>query len=750
MIPTHRWLVLSLFLIVLGLALYGTLGLGVNPNNRAFFGPNDPEFTELLQFESDFGSNTSLLFGISSTESIEDDPELVRAVHWLTDRCWGIDGVSRVDSIATYPYGEFSADEISMSTLAEAFCPSVCSSLSADNILKKHLVNRFISADGSTIAVVASVVLDAENSAAVSTISRQSDQIVAEFQELFPSLQLFVTGAVPMMQAFIDASNSDLGSLVLIAAGLFAVLLWTFLRSGVLTLVLVTIGVSSILITMGIAGWFGHTVNTATATTPLVVFTLVVAGSMHVFLYIAREPCVSNGQVRIAIERAYAANMKPVVLAAVTSVVGLLSLVFVAAPPIKQLGVLSALGVFVGSLVLLFVAPALLSMIQRIKPSTLVIVMQRLLNNQAKRIELGKGPNVLVGSLFLACIAFLPMMNIDEDFVRYFGEGNSFRDNSEEMTHRLAGPYHAEIVIDSGSTGGMYDPEVILLVDKLSNHIREDRAVVNVLSVADVLSEVAYTLSGESSLDELNADALAQYFLSFELSLSKGQSTTDFIDVDHRMVRISILFGDVSMREIRAFQDRVNEWSDSNLPSDLTLVVTGEGIPTAHLSNNSIQQLMVGIGISLAFSSLLLGWIYSNPRIVGVVLLATTLPILAGFGVWSLLVGEIGMAATLVVAVTIGVVIDDSIHLLFRFQDGMSELDLSAHEAAGYSVHRTAAAILTTSIVLSGGFSILMLSEFKMNSAFGVCSALVILMALVYNTTLMPRSLIWAVGRNRK
>jgi len=78
----------------------------------------------------------------------------------------------------------------------------------------------------------------------------------------------------------------------------------------------------------------------------------------------------------------------------------------------------------------------------------------------------------------------------------------------------------------------------------------------------------------------------------------------------------------------------------------------------------------------------------------------------------------------------------------------MKELGLSPSEAAGYSILRTAAAIVTTSVVLAGGFGVLMLSDFRMNSTFGVCSALVIILALVYNTTLMPRSLSWASKEN--
>ena len=407
-------------------ALKGASTLGLNPNNRVFFGEEDPQFSSLLQFEADFGSNTSLLFGISSDVDASNDPSLIEAVRWLTDRSWHIDGVTRVDSIVTYPFGVYSEDSISLSSLADVFCPQVCSDLSADGLLKDHLVDRLISQDGKTLAVIASVELDVEDSIAVSRISSEVDNIRSEFLGRYPSLQLYVTGAVPMMQAFMDASNADLGGLLLVAVGLFVFLLWFFLRSLALTSVLVFLGISSIVITMGTAGWLGHTVNTATATTPLVIFTLVVAGSMHVFLYLARDPSGSREELLRAIERAYAANVWPVLLAAATSIVGLLSLVFVSAPPIKQLGMLSAFGVFVGTTLLFTVAPCLLCLMSRVRPSGMVVVVQRLLNNQARRIESRSEHPLWFAVLFVVMVCLLPLMSIDEDFVRYFGESNKF------------------------------------------------------------------------------------------------------------------------------------------------------------------------------------------------------------------------------------------------------------------------------------------------------------------------------------
>jgi predicted RND superfamily exporter protein len=738
----YRILIVVSFTVVLVAALVGATRLGVNPNNRAFFGESDQRFAELLAFEADFGSNTSLLFGIKATPGLFEDENFSAALKWLNNETWSIDEVTRVDSIATYPFGEYSSDEVRLTTLLDQFCSAgVCRR--SNDMLAPHIVGRFVTADGTAAAVIASVEIDAENSEAVSRIYLQAQDLLDQFRNRFPTYEVFLTGAVPMMQAFTDASNHDMGTLVPAAILVFVGVLWAFLGSLLMTAVLLLLGVSSILVTFGFAGWFGHIVNTATAVTPLVIFTLVIAGSMHVFLYVARETANTRSEVRAILDRAIGANTAPVLLAAVTSIIGLLSLVFVSAPPIKQLGVLSACGVAVGTILLLTVAPCVLALISKVRPSPILVASQRFLNEIARRIESGLDRPFLFAAFFIAFVLFVPLLVIDEDFVRYFGEENQFRRDSEVLTELLASPYHAEVVVDTNSTGGIYEPATVEIVGALTAFLRSDSAVANVLSIEDILGEVSRSLTGDTSLDDKDADSLAQYFLTFELALSKGQSITDFVDIDHRKVRASILFTDVSMADIRKFENRLDEWIDANLPKTTDIVLTGEGMPTAYLPSQSIREMAIGIFISLAFSSVLLGVVYQRLKVSGVVLAAIAIPVLAGFGVWGLTVGEIGMAATLVIAVTIGVVIDDSIHLLYRYKDGMNQLDLSALESAAYSFHRTGAAIFTTSVVLAMGFAVLMLSDFRMNRAFGVCSALVITLALVYNATVMPRALAW-------
>src|SRR5690606_4296731 len=93
-----------------------------------------------------------------------------------------------------------------------------------------------------------------------------------------------------------------------------------------------------------------------------------------------------------------------------------------------------------------------------------------------------------------------------------------------------------------------------------------------------------------------------------------------------------------------------------------------------------------------------------------VALLATVLPVLAGFGAWGWINEEIGLAATAVVALTLGVVVDDAAHYIYRFLDARNRLEMDPRSSAGYATHRAGAAIVSTSLVMGLGLSLLLFS----------------------------------------
>lgn len=740
-----RAFVLGTFVCLLVLAAFGASRLAIDPNNRVFFAANHEHFSNLLDLEARFGSNTSLLFVVSSPSALGKNSEIPTAIRWLSDSVWEISQVTEVASIATYPHVYGSQNQLVIDNLLDYVCPPAaeCASKRMQALEKPYLVGRVLSDDKKTFAVIADVDLSDPTPGEVTAIASQAKELKSKLHARFPSLSVYLTGGVPMMQAFVDAASRDAESLIAVAIGVLAIGLVFFLGGLMPATLMLVLGASSVLITMGIAGWLGFVINTATATVPLIVLTLVVASAMHVFLYIVREDGIRSRTGRAkAIKTSIAANWRPVFLTAATTVLGLLSMVFVSAPPLRELGILTATGVATGALLSVTVIPCLFMYLPVRRASNWLSALQVGMNRYARWLEMSR-PVVLslaVLAIFGVALLGLRSVSIDEDFVRYFSPDTEFRNDTEAITRLLVSPYHVDITFDSGKSAGVYAPESIRRIEALVGFLRSRPQVANVASIIDPLRETSAVMAGDDSLGGRTTNELAQFFLSYELSLGVGQTTRDLVDSDHRRARISVLLHDISMAQIRSFVESVNSWAKAHDEAK-QIVVSGEGVPTAYLSSESIEEMGMGIGISVCVSSLLVGLYFRSARASLTIFLATVIPIMSGFGAWGWIESDIGIAATLVVAITIGVVIDDTIHLTYRYLDSYRNLDLTSWGAVAYSVHKTGTAIVVTSVILVAGLLVLLGSEFRMNSTFGLCSSLIIALALVYNLTIAPYAL---------
>lgn len=738
-----RSAVLVIFTLLLLVSAWGASFLTIDPNNRAFYSERHEHYAKLIELEERFGSNTNLLFLIVSDGSLSERPGAADAIRWLADQLWRIDRVVAVSSIANHPHVSSVDDDLYVGTLLEYVCPSEGRCLEDRLSLLKEvkIKNRLVGEQGQSFAVVADVDLLDPTADVVTAIAREAEEIKAEFGAKFPELGIYLTGGVPMMQAFFDAAQEDSQSLMWVALFLLTVSLYVFLGGVIPTVFMILLGAASVLVTMGFAGWGGYVINTATATVPLIVLTLVVAAAMHPFLHIVREEGMSSNEgVRRAVRVAVAGNWRPVLLTAATTILGLSSLIFVTAPPIQELGLFTCVGVASGALFSLTVVPCLFTYLPSLSSSNWLRYLQSGMNRYAKWMEAKRPSMMWVAALMALAMLGLGQVRFDEDFVRYFSPDTSFRKDTEAITEHLASPYHIDVVYDSGQTDGIYLADSVADLQDLVSFLRSDRRVANAASILDVFSEISAAMGGDSDLSERSSDELAQYFLSYELSLNVGQSARDLLDADGRRARVSTLLSDVSMAEIRDLADDIEVWALGRGIDD-RIMIAGEGMPTAYLSSETIKEMGLGIATSILLSAILIGLYFRKVVAAVGILLAMVLPLLVGFGLWAWIEPEMGMAATLVVAITIGVIIDDTIHLTYRYVDSIRNFDLTPWGAAAYCVHKTGTAIVVTSIVLSMGLLVLLDSKFTMNSTFGVCASIVIIGAVIYNLTLGPHLL---------
>ncbi|MGB1581011.1 MAG: MMPL family transporter [Nevskiales bacterium] len=158
----------------------------------------------------------------------------------------------------------------------------------------------------------------------------------------------------------------------------------------------------------------------------------------------------------------------------------------------------------------------------------------------------------------------------------------------------------------------------------------------------------------------------------------------------------------------------------------------------AHLGRRNVISMLEGSGIGLLAISIILIFALRSFKYGAVSLVANVLPIAVGFGIWGLLVGRIGMGMSVVAGMTLGIVVDYTVHLLSKYRLAQREQGLSTEDAIRYAFSTVGVALFVTTVILTANFGMLSFSDFRLNSDMGQLTAGIILIALVVDFFFLP------------
>ena len=123
-------------------------------------------------------------------------------------------------------------------------------------------------------------------------------------------------------------------------------------------------------------------------------------------------------------------------------------------------------------------------------------------------------------------------------------------------------------------------------------------------------------------------------------------------------------------------------------------------------------------------------------------LIPNGLPILATFGAWALIVGEVGFSVATIASISLGIIVDDTVHLLSKYVRARRESNGNAADAIRYAFKSVGVAVVVNTIVLTAGFMVMLTSSFKVNVDMGLLTAIAIVFALILDFLFLPALLL--------
>jgi predicted RND superfamily exporter protein len=221
------------------------------------------------------------------------------------------------------------------------------------------------------------------------------------------------------------------------------------------------------------------------------------------------------------------------------------------------------------------------------------------------------------------------------------------------------------------------------------------------------------------------------------MSLPYGLDLNNQIDIDKASTRIVVSLKNITSVNYLDLEERVKAWLDQNALG-YEYKMASPQLMFSHIGQRNIKSMLVGTSIAIVLISLVLAIALRSAKFGVLSLLPNLAPVGIGFGLWYFIDGEVGLALSAVAGMTLGIVVDYTVHFLSKYLRARREHDCDSIEAVRYAFASVGRALWTTTFVLVAGFLILAQSSFKQNADIGLLTAITIFTALVIDFFFLP------------
>lgn len=745
-LPTRfSWWVLLATMLILIAASIGAKNLYFRGDYSIFFEDDNVQLRAFDEIQTTFAKSDNLAIVIAPESGTVFEPETLTLLQQITQDAWQIPFSNRVDSLANYQHTEAYQDDLIVEDLLQEDYPLTSERIEkikqialSEPVVKDSLVSR----NGDVAVVNITLQLpQLDETAEILEINHSSDQLIAKYQQLYPNVEFHKAGIVALNYAFMDSAQEDSMTLIPTMLLVILVFLTAMLRSLLSVVATLAVIIMSVLATFGISGWVGIFLSTSTVNIPTLVMTLAVADCVHV-ISTMRQYMKKGHSKQYAIDQSIVINFVPIMITSVTTAIGFLMMNMSDSPILRDFGNLAALGVMIACFLSVSMLPAMLKLLPiRVKPQpegeqAPSDVMDKLGDLVVKYRQWLLPSSVLV---IAATAALIPLNRVNDESVKYFDTSSEFRQAADFMEEHISGMTNISIAVKTNESQGIADPEFLKTISDFTDWLRNQPETDHVASLSDVYKRLNKNMHAD---DEsyyrlpLERELAAQYLLLYEMSLPYGLDLNNQVNVDKSSIKMVLTTDNLGSVELVDLENRIYNWFASTAPQ-YEVVASSPSLMFAHIGETNMASMLSTLPITLILISALMVFALRSFRLGMISIVPNIAPAVIGFGVWALFSGEINLGLSVVVTLTLGIVVDDAVHFLSKYQRAR-KMGQSAEEAVRYAFHTVGRALWITTVVLVSGFLVLAMSSFRLNADMGQLSAMVIFLALVVDFVFLP------------
>jgi predicted RND superfamily exporter protein len=701
----------------------------------------DPVYQAYERFRAEFGGQRTLLVALASDRLFtRDGLEFIRQVTADIER---VDTVERVQSLATanvvrslpadLPAGEEGGLEV-RPLLDESDPEAIRQRTLNDPLFRGDLV----SLDGRVTVVVVS--FDEER------IDDVRGEVIERIHQLVDprlpaGMRAYYNGSVEISETYNRVTLANLQTLTPPIVALTLLAIYVMFRSWRITGLLMIAVLMSGVWTLGLYVLMGFTYNVLASMLPPLVMILAIADDVHIVQHFNHE-LRATGNKEHAFKSSVQHLFVPLLGASATTALGLASLATSDVVAVRAFGLGAAVGVMVDFVMSLVLVPTMLMLL---KPETEVAPQERYLlvpMQRVARFSIGyAGRVVAVAAVLLGVAAAgVQWLRVDTNHVNFFADDHPLHQSAKVIDEQLSGIYSFNILLE-GPPDSMKSPDALRRMEELRVRLETLPFVRKVVSVADYVKRVNRELNGggaEFAVVPVSSDAIAQELFVFGLSDDGRRELDRVVASDYSRAQMSVKLASMSSDLVfEQINQAEKEATAIFAGSGIAPTVTGSGRLFSTLDHYIVVSQLSSFGTAFATVFAVIFVVFRSARFGLLAIIANALPVVAVLGLMGWLGISLNVATVMVASVALGIVDDDTIHFIGRFRREAAA-GVGTEAAIEAATMHEGRASLTTAIINSLGYGIMVFSAYKPTAWFGGLLALTMIVAFLTEVLVVP------------
>ncbi len=675
-------------------------------------------------FRRTFGSDEIIRVVIKCRDVF--DPLTFRHITHISRRLGKVPGVRRVIGLPAIKQAVEISGKWDLPRFAAAIRPLA--------LLRRNLLS-----DDHRVTVLNLVLkTDADQQAVIARVR----QVIARAPE---GMTLYQIGMPLVALALARYSQKDLFRLPPVTLAVIGVVLWlVFRRLCCLAAPLVCVLVC-LCWTFGLMAWSGVAVSMLTMIVPVFLIAVGIAYCLHILsAYLAATGYTTSREQ--AVRQAYSHVTLPTLLAVLTTVAGLASLLINRIAATREFALFACFGMLSLLILLLTLFPVLL----RVLPAPCAdgrgeTPVRRLLNRLIEvvvALNLRHRRRVLyaVGAVTLLCLAGIPLIRVETNPVGFFRESTPISRHFADIHRHLSGCFPVNVVVQAPVEDFFESPENIAVLTKLGRFAERLPGVDKSISFADYLKLVNYATNRyRAEYYRLPEEAFEVRMAVNSYKSLLGQDMLDrFMNPDFSRANI-LLFTHIASS--RGFLDLKKQILDhvrsAYADRGLQWEVTGFGVVISASSQLLTRGQAKSFSLTLLIIFVIMLMLFLSVKVGLIAILPNLFPLVVNFGLMGWLGIHLSVVTSLIASVAIGLAVDDTIHYLFRYNHEFKK-DLNKDRAMADTIRQVGRPIVMTSLTICLGFAVLIFSSFKPTAVFGLLMVITMAAAMIGDLLILP------------